>query len=130
MNKDEKILNKDSKMLQDAINEINYGVAELRDIRMDITQKTEDVLSNFDLHQVTSFDNTVQSLSKNHYKTIDSAFKDQQSPTFPNSWNGSKSHVGSKKRKSKKGIGKIDSSYVSQSFSNSKKKEEKELENN
>ena len=76
-------------MLQDAINEINYGVAELRDIRMDITQKTEDVLSNFDLHQVTSFDNTVQSQSNNHYKTIDSAFKDQQSPTFPNSRNGS-----------------------------------------
>ena len=32
--------------MQDAINEINYGVAELIDMRLDITRKTSDAMEN------------------------------------------------------------------------------------
>ena len=80
-------LEKDSKILQDAINEINYGVAELRDLRMDFTQKTEDALDNLNMQpqQAISFDNsTVNRNNNKQFRTIDNTYPlEVRSPTFP-----------------------------------------------
>jgi len=34
-----------NKSIRDALNDINYAMAELRDIRMSISQKTDEVIS-------------------------------------------------------------------------------------